>query len=153
MGVRVKISSGADIYDNTISIIRYVEEQSTVLNSVGLTAQINLVIKHYLLINGVETYASFRYPDFNTNIIANNQKYIYIDGSGKQHYLHQSDLYASDGITVNSPYVLGTNTWGQYDFFVLLRSQSQVFDNIISGQILGSDSIGQFNDYTYLKFS
>lgn len=144
--VRIKISSGYDPFDNT-EVIRYAEEESTVLNCKEKKNQINICVKHYLIIGGVETYADLRYSDHTTYIQARNDEYINLQTN---EYLTHEMAY--NGSELKPEYEMGVNIMPIYDYFEYLRTQTVIFDEIIEAQILSSDLKGEFNGYNYLNF-
>lgn len=145
--VRVKISNGQDPYKPE-TIIRYAEEAKTTLDIKNKECVIDLEIKHYLLVNGQEVYADLRYPDYLIPIKATNNEFIYVDENGNQSYKRNKDVYENGQI--KEPYILGTNLFGQYDFFDALRKQAVIFDDIIIQQINECDIEGQFSGYGYV---
>lgn len=147
--VKVKISSAYDLFSN-IEIVRYVVEESTVLNSNAKFCQINYKIEHYPKVNGVEVYGGVLYKDVYDSIKATNDEYVYIAGTEIE-YRTKEEVFENGEL--KEGYILGENLIPQYDFFVGLRGQSVIFDEVIEQQIELNDEEGDFNNYNFVKFS
>lgn len=142
----VDISSGYDIYDNT-EVKRKVVMRQVVINDEANTVNINLLVKHHLLINGQLIHVKNRYDDLVPTITATEEQSIYLESDGDIHIFKQIDLNLWEGAELN------VNTFPILDFITSIRNQPIIFDDFIRKIIETSAQDGDFDIHPALKYS
>lgn len=142
----VDIPNGYDIYDDT-EVKRKVVMRQVVINDENNSVNINLLVKHYLLINNETIHVKNRYDDLVPTITATEEQLIYLELDGDIHIFKQIDLNLWEGAELN------VNTFPILDFITSIRNQPIIFDDFIRKIIETSAQDGDFNKHPALKYS
>lgn len=138
------IANAYDYYENT-EVLRRAVVRHVVTNDEENFVSINLVIKHYLIIDGETVYVPKRYPDLFPTIKAQEGQFVHLVGNDVHFYL-ETELEELEGV------IMGTNCYPVMEFLDNRRTQNIVYNDFIKKVVETSANDGDFDIHRALKY-
>lgn len=140
----VDINKAYDIYDDT-EVSRKVVMRHVVINDEDNFININLRVKHYLIIDNILIHAPKRYADLEPTITAREGQLIYLENNN----IH---IFKEEDIQLWGNAELGVNSFPIMTYIAQIRKNQVIFDDFVTKVIQTSASDGDYDIHPALKY-